>query len=145
MLLINCKIELDLIWSRYCVLSEILRTSITVGNPPTQQTARTSATFQINNAKLYVSVITFSTNDNIKFLENVLQGFKRTISSNKYQSEIVTQTKDNNLDYLIDPTCSNINRLFVLSFKNGNDDSTIDCFDDYKCSARLAFHNSYER
>ena len=44
----------------------------------TRQT--TGATFQINNAKLYVPVVTLSINDNIKFLENIKQGFKRTIS-----------------------------------------------------------------
>ena len=33
---------------------------------------------QINNTKLYVSVIILSLNDNIKFSENVRQGFKRT-------------------------------------------------------------------
>ena len=40
----------------------------------------TSATSQINNAKLYVPVVTLSINDNIKILENIKQGFKRTIS-----------------------------------------------------------------
>ena len=81
----------------------------------------TSATFQINNAKLYVSVVTLYINDNIKFFENTKQGFKRTISWNIYRSEITTQTKSINLDYLIDPKFRNINRLFVLSFKNGID------------------------
>ena len=95
----------------------------------TRQT--TGATFQINNAKLYVPVVTLSINDNIKFLENIKQGFKRTISWNKYRSEITTQPKNNNLDYLIDPTFRNINRLFVLSFKNGNDDPSRDVFDKY--------------
>ena len=28
------------------------------------------------------------------------------------------QTKNNNLNYLTDPTFTNVNRLFVLSFKN---------------------------
>ena len=50
---------------------------------------------------------------------------------NKYRSETTTLTKNNNLDYLIDPTFRNINRLFVLSFKNGNDDPTRDSFDKY--------------
>ena len=50
-------------------------------------------------------------NDNIKFLENIKQGFKRTISWNKYRFEIITQTKNNNLDRLVDPTFININRL----------------------------------
>ena len=31
------------------------------------------------------------------------------------------QTKNNNLNYLIDPTFSKLNRLFVLSFKNEED------------------------
>ena len=30
-------------------------------------------------------------------------------------------TKNNNLNYLIDPTFTNVNRLFVLSFENEND------------------------
>ena len=31
------------------------------------------------------------------------------------------QNKNNNLKYLIDPTFSNVNRLFVLSFENEDD------------------------
>ena len=91
----------------------------------------TAATFQINNAKLYVPGVTLSINDHMKFLENIKQRFKRLISWYKYRSEITTQTKNNNLDYLIDPTFRNINSLFVLSFKNGNNDPTRDSFDKY--------------
>ena len=32
---------------------------------------------------------------------------------------------------MIDPTFRNINRLFVLSFKNGDDDPTSNSFDEY--------------
>ena len=42
----------------------------------------------ITSTKLYVPVFTLSINDNIKFLENIKQGFKRNISWNKYRSEI---------------------------------------------------------
>ena len=90
----------------------------------------TGATFQIINAKLSVPVVTLSINDNIKFLEDVKQGFK-TISWNKDRSEITTQTKNNNLDYLIDPTFRNINILFLLSFNNGNNDPTRNYIDKY--------------
>ena len=31
---------------------------------------------------------------------------------------MTNQTKNNNLNYLIDPTFNKINRLFVLSFQN---------------------------
>ena len=44
--------------------------------------------FMITSTKLYVSVVTLSINDNIKFLENIKQGLKRTFSWNKYRSEI---------------------------------------------------------
>ena len=56
----------------------------------------TGATFQINNTKLYIPVVTLSINDKIKFLENIKQRCKRTISSNECRSEITAQTKSNN-------------------------------------------------
>ena len=134
--LTNCEIELD--FTKNCVTSEISILPRIPGNPdanpPVQEVAAiqaTGATFQINNAKLYVPVVTLSINDNKKFLKTIKQGFKKTISWSKYKSETTTQTKNNNLDYLIDPTFRNINRLFVLSLKNGNDDPTRDSFDEY--------------
>ena len=92
----------------------------------------TRATFQKKKTlNFYLPVVTLSTNDNILFLENIKQGFTRTISWIKCRSEITTQTKNNNLDYLIDLTFRNINRLFVLSFKNVSNDPTRNTFDKY--------------
>ena len=68
---------------------------------PVDATQKNYATFQINNGKLYVLVIILSINHNIKFLENIRQGFKRTLFWNKYRCEITTLPKYNNLDYLI--------------------------------------------
>ena len=95
--LINCEIELDLSWKKDCVLIQ-------------HHDNITGTNFMITSTKLYVPVATLSINDNIKFLENIKQGFKRTISWKKYRSEIKMYPKINNLDYLIDPTFSNINR-----------------------------------
>ena len=39
----------------------------------------------------------------------------------KYGSEMSNQAANNNLNYLIDPTFTNVNRLFVLSFENEKD------------------------
>ena len=75
----------------------------------------TGVNFMITSTKRYDPVVTFFTNDNIKFLENIKQRFKRAISWDKYGSEITTQPRNNNLDYLIDPKFRSINRLFVLS------------------------------
>ena len=56
-------------------------------------------------------------------LEQLKTGFKRTIKWNKYTSEMSNQNKNNNLNYLIDPTFTNanVNRLFFLSCENEND------------------------
>ena len=51
-------------------------------------------------------------------LEQLKTGFKRTIKWNKYRSEMSNQSKNNNSNYLIDPTFIKVNRLFVLSFEN---------------------------
>ena len=70
---------------------------------------------------MYVPVITLSAEDDNKLLEQLKTGFKRTVKWNKYESEMSNQTKNNNLNYLIDPTFTNVNRLFVSSFENEDD------------------------
>ena len=83
--------------------------------------APTNATFKITDTKLFVPVVTLSTEDDNNFLEQLKSGFKRTIKWNKYRSEMTNQTKTNNLNYLIDPTFSKVNRPFALSFENEED------------------------
>ena len=61
-----------------------------------QKQQKLSQNFKYNNAKVYVPVITLSVNDNIKLLENIKQWFKRTISWNKYRSEITRQPRNIN-------------------------------------------------
>ena len=92
-----------------------------------EATLTTVALFQINNVKLYVLVVTLSIKENIKDLENLKQGFRWTISWNKYNSETRTEPESNNLDCTTDPTFKNINILFVLSFRNADHDPTRSC------------------
>ena len=83
-----------------------------------------NATFQITDTTLYVPVVTLSKENDTKLLEQLKQGFKRTIKWNKYRSQMTIQSKNRNLNYSIDPTFTNVNRLFVLSFpRNNNTDS----------------------
>ena len=84
-------------------------------NPEVYDHSPTNATFKITDCKLYVTLS--AENDN-KLLEQLKTGFKRTIKLNKDRSEMSNQTKNNNLNYLIDPTFTNVNRLFILSFEN---------------------------
>ena len=87
--------------------------------------------FIITNTNLHVRVVTLSINDNINFLENIKQGFKRTIFWNKYRSEITAQPESSNLDYLLYSIFRKINILFVLPLKNFHYNSLRDPFDEY--------------
>ena len=74
MRLINCEVNLILIWSTNCV---IMYTNV-ANQVPTSEIAGTN---------LYVSVVTLSTHDNAKLLPQLKSSFKRTISWNKYLSK----------------------------------------------------------
>ena len=71
-------------------------------------------TFKIKDTKLYVPVVTLSKENDTKLLEKLKTGFKRTIKLNKYMT---IQPQNDNLNYLIDPTFINVNRLFVFHFQ----------------------------
>ena len=87
--------------------------------------------FQITDTKLSVPVVTLSKENDTKFLEQLKAGFKKTIKWNKYRSQMTVQPQNNNLNYLIDPTFANVNRLFVLSSAKNILDDKRDCFSHY--------------
>ena len=68
-------------------------------------------------------VVTLSAENDNKLLEQLKTGFKRTIKWKRYRSEISNQTRNKNLNHLIDPTFTNVNGLFVLCFENERDSS----------------------
>ena len=113
--LINCEVNLILTWSSTCVL---IATSI-----PNQ-----NATFAITDTKFYVPVVTLSTQENTKFLQQLKSGFKRVINWNKYLSKPELLAPNPNLNHLVEPSFQGVNRLFVLAFEN-DDDRTSD--DEY--------------
>ena len=120
--LINCEVSLTLTWYENCVSTDITTQTARAaqGDNPARERidAPTNATFKITDTKLNFPVVTLSTENDKTLLEQLRTGFKRTIKWNKYRSEMTNQTKNNNLNYLIDPTFNKINRLFVLSFQN---------------------------
>ena len=67
--LIQCEVNPILIWSPTCV------TTNSTG----------AGTFELSDTKLYVPVVTLSTQDNAKLLQQLKSGFKKTINLNKYQ------------------------------------------------------------
>ena len=84
--LINCEVNLILPWSKDCVITD----SISKGK------------FKITATKLYVSVVTLSTQDNAKLLQQLKYGIKRTINWNKYQSSIKEYEQSKYFNHLVD-------------------------------------------
>ena len=114
--LISCEVSLELKWDKNCVITSLEQRDIGGGN-----NAPTGATLSITDCKLYVPVVTLSKDDGTKSLTNLKSGFKREIIWNKYRSQMTTEAINNNLNILIDPTFTNVNRLFVLAYQTAND------------------------
>ena len=101
--LINCKVELSLRLCENCILSNV------AGN----------STFKITDAKLYVPIVTLSTEDNAKLSNLLSKGFKRSVYWNEYKA--IPGERYNayhNIRALIDPSWQGNNRLFVLAYLN---------------------------
>ena len=94
--LINCEVNLILMRSSTCVIAN----------------STGAGTFAITDTKLYVPVVTLSTQENTKFLQQLKSGFKRVINWNKYLSKPESFRRNANLNYL------GINMLFVLAFES---------------------------
>ena len=99
--LINCDVNLILTWSSTCVITD----------------CNGAGTFAITDTKLYVPVVTLSTQENTKFLQQLKSGFKRVINWNKYLSKPESFRRNANLNYLVEPSFQGINRLFALAFE----------------------------
>ena len=121
--LINCEINIFLTWSKNCVItSKATRDADLDANPAVAAVNNlTDPIFEIKDTKLYVSVVTLSTEDDSTLSEQLKTGFKRTIKRNKHRSEMSKQAKTNNLNYFIETLFNKFNRLFVLSFENEED------------------------
>ena len=102
--LINCKIHLELNWSKDCVMSTIADT-----------------TFKIANTKLYPPIVTLSSKDNVKLVKLLEEGFKRPVYWNKYQTKIEIRNLDN----------SNLTRSSLDAFFSRSQKIVCSCFWQY--------------
>ena len=116
--LISCEVSLELKWNKNCIITSLERRQ--VGARP-RDNEPTGASLEVTKCKLYVPVVTLSKDDEIKSLTTLKSGFKREIIWNKYRSQMTTEAVNNNLNILIDPTFTNVNRLFVLAYQTADD------------------------
>ena len=103
--LINCKVELSLKYYESCILSSDDGNSV----------------FAITDRKLYVPIVTLSSEDNVKLSKLLNEGFKRSRSIywDKYK---IIPTKayaaNDNIRELLDSSYQDVKRLFVLAYDN---------------------------
>ena len=120
--LISCEVSLELKWDKNCVITSLEQRDNGGGN---RDNAPTGATLGITDCKLYVPAVTLSKDDETKLLTNLKSGLKIEIIWNKYRSQMTTEAINNNLIILIDPTFTNVNRLFVLAYQNADEKFSI--------------------
>ena len=96
MSLINCEVEVILNWSVNCV---IICTNVDNQVP----------IFTVTEINLYVPVVILPTQDNEKLLLQLKSGFKRKISWNKYLAKQELLARNQNLNYLIEPSFQGVN------------------------------------
>ena len=127
-LMINAEIELTLKWSQNCVLTE---EATREGLPAERNIDAVDAVnrpkdlkFNITDCKLYVPVVTLQEKYENKLYEDLKIGISFDFEWGRYRTQIINQPATNNLNFLIDPTFNNVNRLFVLAFPNEEDRSS---------------------
>ena len=64
--LINCKIHVELLWIKNCVMSTVVDND-------------NNTTFQITSTKLYVPIVTLSTKGNVNLTKQLNEGFHRSV------------------------------------------------------------------
>ena len=110
--LISCEVSLESKWNKNCIVTSKEERQVYAG-PPVVNGTTTGATLSITKCELYVPVVTLSKDDEVKLLTDLKSGFKREITWNKYRSQMTMEAANNNLNILVDPTFTNVNRLFV--------------------------------
>ena len=99
MQLINCEVNLILTWSWTCVIIN----------------SSGEGRFTITDTKLYVPVVTLSAQDNVKLLQQLKSGYKRTINCNKCQSDSKSYAKNRYLNHLVNPSFQGVKDLYYLT------------------------------
>ena len=109
--LVNCKVELSLTWNPNCVLSNL----------------NGASTFTITDAKLYVPIVTLSTENNAKLSKLLSEGFKIPVYWNTYKV-IAEKWFDANASKKesIDSSCQGTNRVLVLAYEVGGNRVIVD-------------------
>ena len=98
--LIYCKVHLQLNWIEDCTLSS----------------AEDSVRFEITDAKLYVTIVTFSSIDSVNLTEQLSEGFKRSAYWNSYHKKLANVIEKGNKYELFNASFQAARILFILAY-----------------------------
>ena len=112
MALINCKLELKLKWSKYCVSSAGGNDNIIDNNNDN------NIIFIIKVKKLYGPAVTLSAREKQKLSKLLSKEFERSVYWNEYKTKNETKTRTNEFRYFLKSYFVGVNRLFLLVYLN---------------------------
>ena len=134
--LVNCKIDLELTWHKDCMVSSA------------NAAAGQVVSFMITNTKLYVPVVTLSTEDNTNLTKQLSEGFKRSIYWNQYVFKPFPETphkKTGITRFALDAVFQGVNRLFVLVFEDTRADEAADAPAPRNLAANRVIRDSFRK
>ena len=105
--LINCKVELKLKWTKYCVLSVAGNENDNNNNDNANNVILT-----IKDTKLHVPVVTLSERDNEKLAKLLSKEFERSVYWNKYKTKNENKSITNEYRYFLESNFVGLDRLF---------------------------------
>ena len=117
---INCKVDLKLKWTKYCVLSAAGNDNV---NNDDNDNNSNNIIFTIKDTKLYVLVVTLSARDNQKLSKLLSKGFERSVCWNEYKIKSENKNTTNEQRYFLGSNFVGFNRLFILVYSNQDPDS----------------------
>ena len=134
--LVNCITDLELTWHKDCMISSA------------NAAAGQVVSFMITNTKLYVPVVTWSTEYNNNLTNQLNDGFKRTIYWNQYVSKPFPETphkKTGITRFALDAAFQCVNRLFVLAFEDTRADEAADTPAPLNLAANRVIRDIYRK
>ena len=101
--LINCKAELKLKWTKYCVLS--------AAGANNDNTKPNNIIFTIKDTKLYVPVVTLSLKDNQKLSKLHSNISERSVYWNEYKTKSENKNTENEFRCFLESNFVGVKRL----------------------------------
>ena len=121
-LLIYSEIELISKWTEDCVLTEKATKEIKEATQNPQQDAVPAINkpkyfkCSVTDGKLYVPVVTLETEHQNQLYKDLKVGISIDFKWSKYRSQMINQTTNNNLNFLIDPTFKKCKQVICFGF-----------------------------